>query len=141
MEDIVTITPDKERAKSLMDMTLVRLESIDLMKSKDIDKFSSKIAEEFYEVLLEMITAIMCLDGYKIRSDALGAHKIAIGYMRKYSEITQYDLHLSDNLRQMRNGVKYYGRHIDSIYILQKESDIRSLIGKLKSLAEKRFEE
>ncbi|MBI2675712.1 MAG: hypothetical protein HYX24_04600 [Candidatus Aenigmarchaeota archaeon] len=137
MDDIIKITPDKERARSLMSMAGIRMESIELMRRKDAEKFAPKIVEEYYETLLEIITAIMSKDGFKIRSDALGSHKIAISYLSKYPEISQHEMHLIDNLRQMRNGIKYYGRNIDSGYMSRREMDIKRTISNLKSLANK----
>ncbi|MBI4020373.1 MAG: hypothetical protein HY367_03505 [Candidatus Aenigmarchaeota archaeon] len=85
MDDLVETTPDKERAKSLIAMARLRLESVELMKKAGLEKFSSKIIEEYYESVLELVTAIMCIDGRKTRSDATGAHLASIAYMRTYS--------------------------------------------------------
>lgn len=74
MDDLIRITPDKERSKSLLGMISVRLDSIYLMETKDISKFASKIIEEYYECIIELITAIMSVDGFKTRSDLTGAH-------------------------------------------------------------------
>ena len=65
MDGIIKATPDRERARSLLETVSIRLDSIGLMKSNNISKFASKIIEEYYEVLLELITAILSMDGYK----------------------------------------------------------------------------
>lgn len=52
-EDIFKITPDKDRAKSLYDIALDRLEIIKILPK---DK-SYKILEEYYEIILELLTA------------------------------------------------------------------------------------
>jgi len=132
VKDVIRTTPDRERAMSLMDMAGIRLDSIKLMENSDSRKFASKIVEEYYETILELVTAIMSLDGYKTRSDAVGSHMASINYMRKYREVTDYEIALMDSMRKKRIGVKYYGRNVDPEYIKRKRNEILSLIDKLE---------
>ena len=135
--EVVKATPDRERANSLMGMANVRMDSIKLMEGSDKNKFASKIVEEYYETMLELVTAIMSLDGYKTRSDAVGSHIASINYMRRYREVTDYEIALMEDMRKKRIGVKYYGRNVDPEYITRKRSEILSLISKLKAIANK----
>lgn len=139
MENLLKVIPDKEKARSLLDMVSVRLDSINILEKADIKKFSSKIIEEYYEVLLELITAIMSLDGYRTRSDVTGAHIISINYMRRYKEFGDHEIELMKDMRKKRIGIKYYGRHVSDDYLNRKEKDIKNLITKLKSIAEKKL--
>lgn len=139
MEDVIKTTPDRERAKSLVEMASVRLDSISVMEQADPKKFTSKVVEEYYETILELITAIMCLDGYKTRSDAAGAHIASISYMRNYRELKGHEMGLLDDLRKKRIGIKYYGRHVDNDYLQRNEKDIKNLIGKLKSIIKQKL--
>lgn len=72
--DLVNITPDKERAENLLNTVSVRMDTIKLLRKTDSKKFASKIIEEYYESILELITAIMSVDGWKTRSDITGSH-------------------------------------------------------------------
>ncbi len=137
--DFIETTPDRERAKSLMEMVEVRLDNIKLMREADTIRFASKITEEYYESLIELITSILCLDGYKTRSDITGAHINSINYMRRYRELGSHEIELIDDMRRKRAGVKYYGRHVDHDYLARRERDIMQVIVKLKSIVEKRL--
>ena len=137
--DIIDTTPDRERAKSLLETVDLRLDSIKLMEDNDARKFASKIIEEYYEVLLELITAVMSLDGYKTRADAVGSHIAAINYMKRYRELGNHEIQLIDDMRKKRISIKYYGRHIDPDFLDRREADIRSVIGKLKAISENKL--
>jgi hypothetical protein len=135
MEGFIEVMPDRERARSLMGMVEIRLDTIKLLEAKDPDKFASKVTEEYYEALLEIITAIISLDGYKTRSDSPGSHINSINYMRRYEELSGHEIELINDMRKKRAGIKYYGRNVSKDYIDRRESDIKKLFHKLKSIA------
>jgi len=136
MEELVKVTPDRERAKSLLKMANLRLDNIGLVEREDARKYTSKIIEDYYEMIIEIVTAIMSLDGYKTRSDAVGSHIASINYMRRYKEIGGHEIALMEDLRKKRIGVKYYGREVGFDYLARKEKSIKDLINKIKSIAE-----
>ena len=136
--DIIKITPDRQKAASLLDTVNLRLDLIILMKNNDLAKYSSKIAEEYYETVLELITALMSIDGYKTRTDLPGSHITAIEYLGSaYKEFTGAEMSLIEDLRKRRNGIKYYGKHVDQSYITIYESQINQLIEKLIKIVRK----
>jgi hypothetical protein len=140
MADLIRITPDKERARSLLDTVSVRLDAIKLMQKADSRKFSSKIVEEYYESVLELITAIMSIDGFKTRSDAAGSHIAAIEYLHEnYKELEENEIGLIDDLRKKRTGITYYGRHVKEDYIQLNKSGIESIIEKLTLIVNKKL--
>ena len=67
------IKPDKERARSLVKLAILRYKKI---KTFDEEKESSLIIEGYYETAKELITAILFIDGYKTLS-----HKDLIEYL------------------------------------------------------------
>lgn len=69
-EGIIKTAPDREKAKSILKMVETTLEMIDTIDSR---KFSSHVVKEYYEVIRELITVILLLDGYKTQGE--GAHK------------------------------------------------------------------
>ena len=140
MADLIKITPDKERARSLLDTISVRLDAIKLMQNTDAKKFSSKIVEEYYESVLELMTAIMSIDGFKTRSDAPGSHIAAIEYMHEnYRELDDGEIGMIDDLRKKRVGITYYGRHVREDYIESNKKEIESIIEKLRAIAIKKL--
>ncbi len=140
MENFIKVTPDREMAKNLLETVDIRLDAIELLTKTDAAKFASKITEEYYEAMLEIVNAILSIDGYRTRTDIAGAHISSISYMRRYPEISERDIHLLDDMRKKRSGVKYYGRHVNYGFIKRNENDLKSLIRKLRLIAEKRLD-
>ena len=62
MEEIFKISKDVRRAKDLLEMSKERMEEILPVLPKEK---SYKIIEEYYEIIVQSITAIMYSDDYK----------------------------------------------------------------------------
>jgi len=115
--EIFKITPDKIRAEDLFIIANERLN--DIIKVLPKDK-SYKILEEYYEAILELITALMYVDGYKTLS-----HVKAIEYLSKnYSVLSDFQLGLIDNLRKIRHGIVYYGRKVSQDFLINNQEEI-----------------
>mgnify|MGYP001566898438 FL=1 len=84
-EDLIRTTPNKEKAGSIFKMVETTLEMI---KQIDRTKFPSNIAKEYYEIIRELISIILLLDGYKTIGE--GAHKRQIEYLEaNYREFSK----------------------------------------------------
>ena len=122
MEDeIFTISKNNIRTHSLRDMAQERLE--------DLNKISKtyKIIEEYYEIIKELIIAIMYSDGYKTLS-----HKMLIIYLeRNYNEFHKSEIYLLDEIRKLRNNIVYYGLKVEKDFLINHEKEIKSIIKKL----------
>jgi len=117
--------PDKEKAKSLLQIISLREKNINTMKS---DEFSTLIVEGYYEIIKELLTAIMSIDGWKTVS-----HEMLIGYLAKfYKEFSSSELHLIDQLRKTRNDIAYRGIAIKPGYLTRNKKDILQVIDKLE---------
>jgi len=135
MEELIKITPNKEKAKSILKMTDTTLEMI---KNIDIDKFPSNLAKEYYDVIRELLTIILLLDGYKTYGE--GAHKKLIEYLEKnYKEFSRNEIFLIDDLRIVRNKIAYDGFFVEKDYIARKLKDIKEIIEKLKKIINKKL--
>jgi len=129
-EDLIKITPNKEKAKSILKMVETTLEMI---KQIDIAKFSSNVTKEYYDILRELITTILLLNGYKTYGE--GAHKKLIDYLKSnYKEFSDYEILLIDDLRITRNKISYDGFFVEKDYIERKLNDIQNIIEKLKGI-------
>jgi len=97
--DLIKIQPDAERARSIVKLAKLRYTRI---KTYEHETESPLIIEGYYEVIKELITAILFIDGYKTLS-----HKDLIEYMRtNYSQtLSGNDLNLADQLRKYRNKI------------------------------------
>src|SRR3989339_1155456 len=126
-EDLIRIIPDKEKAKSILKMTDTTLKMI---KEIDIDKFSSNITKEYYEIIRELMTIILLLDGYKTYGE--GSHKKLIEYLElNYKEFDKSEIYFIDDLRNIRNKIAYDGFFVEINYILNNIKNIQRIIEKL----------
>lgn len=130
IEGIIKTTPDKEKARSILIMINTTLEMIETI---NISKFSSNVTKEYYNVLRELLSIICLLDGYKTYGER--AHKNLIKYIQSnYSEFSEFELYLIDDLRIKRNKIEYDGFFVEPNYIKRKEKDIQKIIHKAKEI-------
>ena len=136
MEELIKITPNKEKAKSILKMVETTIEMINNLST---DKFPSNITKEYYKVIRELLSIVLLLDGYKTYGE--GAHKKLIEYVEKnYKEFSKYEISLIDNLRNTRNKIAYDGFFVEKDYIERKKKDIEIIIKKLKEIIKKKLD-
>ncbi|HLD72637.1 MAG TPA: hypothetical protein VJA23_03555 [Candidatus Nanoarchaeia archaeon] len=125
--DLIKITPDKEKAKNILQMVLLIEERI---KIQDREKMAALIIVDYYEIIKELITAILLADGYKTLS-----HKDLVTYLEeKFSDFLAEEIYLIDQLRILRNRVAYEGFLVNSIYLKKNENQFREIINKLRRI-------
>ena len=129
--DLIRITPDKEKAKSILKMIFLIEKRIKIQNPKNM---AALIIADYYEIIKELITAILLLDGYKTLS-----HKDLIDYLKKYSEFGAYELSVLDDLRVLRNRITYEGFFVDLFYFDKNERLFKEIIKKLKIFIDKRI--
>lgn len=128
-EQVSHISPDKEKAKSLLQIIALREKNIKTMKSVE---FSTLIIEGYYEIIKELITAILSIDGWKTIS-----HEMLIGYLAKvYTEFSRSELYIIDQLRKTRNDIAYRGAIIKPEYLTRNKEVIITIIDKLKQVVQ-----
>ena len=125
--ELIRISPDKEKAKSISKMVALLIERIE---KQDKIKFASLVITDYYEVIKELITAILLADGYKTLS-----HKDLIEYLKeRYQEFSEYEVNLIDWLRILRNRIAYDGFFVEHSYLKRNENSFKAIIGKLQDL-------
>lgn len=130
--DLIKITPDKEKAKNIVKMVSLIEERV---KSQDKIKMAALIISDYYEIIKELITAVLLIDGYKTFS-----HKDLIDYIKeKYPEFNAHETSTLDNLRVLRNRVVYEGFFIEPSYLNRNENFFKQIIIKLKNLVIKKL--
>ena len=135
MEELIRITPDKEKAQSILKMVETTLE---MVKFIDKNKFPSNVAKEYYEIIRELVSIILLLDGYKAIGEK--AHKRQIEYLEaNYKEFDKAEITLMDDLRITRNKIAYDGFFVKESYVDRKLTDILNVIKKLKNLINKKL--
>jgi hypothetical protein len=130
--DLIKITPDKEKARSIMKMISLIEERI---KNQDKKKMTALIIADYYEIIKELITAILLTDGYRTLS-----HKDLIDYLReKYPQFNANDISNLSDLRVLRNRVAYEGFFIEPSYLNRNETLFREIIKKLKDILDNKL--
>jgi len=130
-DKIFRINKDKERAEDLIRMASERFADLSLIPRERI----YRIIEEYYEIIKELLTAIMYLDGFKTLS-----HIKLIEYFSKtYNLLTENQIKLIDTLRKFRIGIVYYGRKISKEFLINYESEIKKIIKILLTYTKKRI--
>ncbi len=132
-EDIFKISKDKDRAKDLFEMAKERLDLIRLIPK---DK-AYKIIEEYYEIIKELLTAIMYSDGYKTLSHV----KLIEYFSSNYKILDDNKIKLIDTLRKFRIGIVYYGRKISKEFLINYEEVINNIVKILIPVVEKKLKD
>lgn len=132
-EDLIRITPNPERAKSILTMTETRIKATTLLTP---DEFTSIITENHYEIIKELITALLAVEGYKTLS-----HTTLIEYLRAHhqKEFTEHEITTIDELRKTRNKITYEGFTVKKDYLQRKTPTIKTITTKLKNIITKQI--
>jgi hypothetical protein len=126
--NVSKMTPDKEKARALL--KIVGLRERDLETKSE--EFATLIVEGYYEIVKELITAIMSVDGYKTVS-----HEMLVGYLAEfYKDFSSAEIMMIDQLRKTRNDIAYRGVMIKPEYLSRRKEDILKVIAKLKNVVE-----
>jgi hypothetical protein len=128
----IKITPDKERAKSILNMIGERE---NFVRHVDQKQFATIAAENYYEIIKELCTAVALSKGFKFIGE--NAHKELIGFIQDYGDIKDYEIMTIHDLRIRRNKSSYEGKPIEEIYLVNKKEDLLTIIRKLKRILEK----
>ena len=126
--------PNPEQARALVKMASARFDFIRSGREKGAP---SLIAEGYYDVIKDMMTALMASDGYKSYS-----HECLTAFLsRFYSDIPVHDRELIDQLRMIRNNISYRGLVLENEYLERNEKDILEIIGRLHDILKRRLDE
>ena len=124
MEEIFKITPDERRAGALKRLAIDRFSKMSSLKEP------YRIIEEYYEIIKELLTSFMYLQGFKTLS-----HKALVEFSAKnIKELSNKEISLIDELRIKRNNIVYYGEQITSEFLRSREENIKEIIQKLINL-------
>ena len=125
--DLIKISQDKEKAKNILKMIALIEERL---QNQDNERMAALIIVDYYEIIKELITAILLIDGYKTLS-----HKDLLEYLQeRYKGIGEYELSLLNDLRVVRNRVAYEGFFVEPSFLRRKEESFKKIIQKLTTL-------
>lgn len=132
----IKIKPDKEKAKSILKLVKSREDFLNQLEK--IKAPSTMVAENYYEIIKELCTALLFVKGYK----TLGryAHKELIDSMKDY-KLSEFEIGILQDLRTRRNKSSYEGKPIEPIYIENKKEKLKDIIDKLKKILKYKIKE
>ncbi|MBD3361657.1 hypothetical protein GF358_02575 [Candidatus Woesearchaeota archaeon] len=124
------ITPDREKAKSLLAMAKTTLQRL---KETDKNKYPANTLTDYYDSLHKIMDAIASIEGIKFRGE--GAHQKLIDYIcQKYKQNESIRIFLQE-LRDYRNRIAYEGFSVTKEYIKTNSEKIEKIITTFKQLA------
>ncbi len=95
-----------------------------------VGPFSTIIAEGRYEIIKELVTALMLLDGWMTLS-----HESLIRYLAEnYAEFMREELDFLDDFQKLRNDIGYRGKQVAPEFLERHEAIIGEITEKLKAI-------
>ncbi|NPE26877.1 hypothetical protein HNV12_02650 [Methanococcoides sp. SA1] len=92
-------------------------------------KYPTIIAETYYQIIKELVTAILLVQGKK--SIGENAHKDLIEEIQKSKILSTQEIEIINDLRIRRNNSYYQGKQIEKIFLDNHEKDLNQIISKL----------
>lgn len=128
-EHIKKVEVDYERIKSIIKMCSIRLKTT---KKIILDKeTASIIASDYYEVIKELLTALLLKNGLKSNN-----HECLISFFKYKYPKYEYEVQAMHQLKNIRNRVSYEGIFVKKEYIETNKLEIEHIIDLLNKLIE-----
>lgn len=129
---IIRITPDLKKAAALSKMANARKNILPKLKSTN---YPTIIAETYYEIIKELLSAILLCRGKKAVGE--NQHKDIIEEARKDKTLLEKEIQTITELRIKRNNSYYQGQQIEKIFLSNHEKELNNIISKLnKSISD-----
>ena len=126
-KDIKQITPNLNEIKSIFEDALKRYGTfIEQVNDKNMSKY---VFENLYDSIREISECIVLLDGLKIYS-----HEMTISYIFQKKYINHSEASIFNDIRNLRNKSKYYGKTISYEKVQESISQFEELKKKLSSI-------
>lgn len=126
-EFIKNVDKDTEKIKSMVKMAELELTMVSKIKINN--NTSSKIAKDYYEIIKELLTALLLSHGLKSSN-----HECLISFLKaKYAQY-EYEAKIIHELKNIRNRVSYDGFFVDADYITKNNMEFKHIIEVIKKL-------
>jgi hypothetical protein len=127
MEGLIKTDINKDKAKSILNMVD---STLNMICDLDKKKYPTHVLKEYYEVIRELMSVVLLLEGYKTTGDR--AHYYLIKNIFDNKIISQEEYLFVDELRIVRNRILYDGEFIDKNFLRRHIPLIKNIIKKLK---------
>ena len=126
-KDIKQITPNLNEIKSIHEDAINRYDTfLKQINDKDMSKY---VFENLYDSIREISECIVLLDKLKIYS-----HEMTISYIFQKDYINHSEASIFNDIRNLRNKSKYYGKAISHEKVQETISQFEELKKKLSSV-------
>ena len=116
-----TVSVDVDKAKSIQKLCRVRLR---VLQEITLDEeTASIIAEDYYEIIKELLTALLLLCGKKSVN-----HECLISFFKKSYALKEYETTIIYELKRIRNAIDYEGLFVDESYIARNGLEFKHII-------------
>ena len=121
---VIKKSKDKAIVKGLLEMVNVRFNEVENIRNTTLK------VEAYYEIIKELITALLSDAGYKCYS-----HECLISFVKeRYEKFTDSEIHLINQMRLIRNDLAYRGDFVEDDFLERNKEKILTIILKLKEL-------
>ena len=128
------IEPDKERVRSMLKMIEIRQKFWDSLVIILDEEFSSLLVEGYYEIIKELLTAYLNLNGLESSN-----HECLIRYFQKENPNLNVEAEKIDELRQVRNKIDYRGFFVQKDFLERNNLEYQHIIELLKILVKEKL--
>lgn len=118
---IRNVSKDVDKAKSILKLCNVRLRIV--LGVKLDSETASIIAEDYYEIIKELLTALLLLSGKK--SDN---HECLIAFFKKDYPQKEYETTTIYELKRIRNAIDYEGLFVEKSYVERNRLEFKHII-------------
>lgn len=115
-------------------MALDREKEINVLKIN----YPTIIAENYYEIIKELSTALLLLYGFKAIGE--NAHKEIIDSLNRFADFNPQIISVLQDLRIRRNNSQYEGEPFDISYLENNQKFLLDIIDKLKKIVSNKLE-
>jgi len=126
-EHVRKVEADNEKINSILEMSSARLDF--LKKQKADEKTASIITEGYYEVIKELLTALLLKNSLKSSN-----HECLISFFKNKFPKYEYEVNILYELKNIRNRISYDGFFVDKTYLDKNKMEFEHIIDLLKGL-------
>ncbi|MFH1398675.1 MAG: hypothetical protein ABIG95_01020 [Candidatus Woesearchaeota archaeon] len=130
---MLKVIPNRQLAISIKALTESRFL---FLSSVDQEKFTTIVAETYYEIIKSLCSAILIIYGLKAHGEY--AHRELIRAMAGYG-LNSNEIAIVDDLRVRRNNSLYEGREIEYSYLENLGKSTMHIIAKLRIILDNRL--
>jgi len=128
-EYIRNVSPDIDKINSILKMCSVRLKFA--RKQEIDDETASLITEDYYEIIKELLTALLLKNGFKANN-----HECLISFLKVNYPDLEYETGIIHELKNIRNRISYDGIFVEKQYLVSNKLEFEHIIDILKELIE-----